>query len=246
MLSWPWAVLFFSLIFLVTANSYAIFVHRGLAHRVLIMKPGLVKFFRFWLWLMGYWHVNFLRYWCAIHRKHHAYSDSPKDPHSPHFFTLKQIIFTKEPNPNGPYYMTPDEIIAWAGDVPVYDDWLEQKFQQYSKYKIPVMLILMLLLFGVSGAIVCVIGFIGTLLFLRSHNYLSHKIGYRNRPATGTDQSKNMFPIGILHAGEELAANHHDNPARAKNSEKWWEFDLGWGVITVLRYLGLVKLRTDN
>lgn len=247
MFSWPWAVLFVFISFVITVNTYSIYVHRALAHRVLVVGPGLTYFFRVWLWLTGFWYLGgSLRKFSAGHRKHHTFLDSSDDPHSPHFFSAKQIIFTTAPDPSSPYYMTPNEIVEWAGDVPVYNDWLEQKFQQYSKYKLPVMLILMLLLFGISGAVVGIVGFVGAQLFLRSHNYLSHKVGYRNRVAAGSDRSRNMFPIGILYGGEELAANHHDHPGNPKTSEKWWEFDIGWAVILVLRFLGLVKLRTDN
>lgn len=247
MFDWYWACLFFLIAFIIIINTYSIYVHRALAHQLLTISPGLIYFFRVWLWLAGFWYPGgALRKFSAGHRKHHAFSDSPTDPHSPYFFSAKQIVFTKAPSPGGPYYLTQEEINEWAGDVPVYTDWLEQKFQQYNKYKFPVILTLVLILFGFWGLVACMCGIVGIQLLLRSHNYLSHKIGYRNRLAKGTDRSRNMFPIGILYAGEELAANHHDHPSNPKNSEKWWEFDLAWTTILILRFFGLVKLKTDK
>jgi stearoyl-CoA desaturase (delta-9 desaturase) len=43
--------------------------------------------------------------------------------------------------------------------------------------------------------------------------------------------------------GEELHNNHHLAPASARLSKNWWEFDIGWMYITILRELGLAKLK---
>jgi fatty-acid desaturase len=244
MFNWCWAVLFFLIVLVISSTTYSIFVHRAMGHGLLTLSPGLTYFFRIWLWLTGFWYPGSLRKFSAGHRKHHTFSDSANDPHSPYFFSAKQIFFTKTPDPASPYYLTSEEITKWASDVPVYSDWLEQKFQQWSKYKFPVLLTLILILFGVWMAAVVVASLIGLQLVSRSHNYLSHKIGYRNRHSSGTDRSRNMFPIGILYAGEELAANHHDCPFKIKNSEKWWEFDFGWTIILILKFFGLVKLKS--
>lgn len=243
MFDWHWALVFFLTVLLISSATYSIFVHRAMGHRLLTVSPGLTYFFRIWLWLIGFWYAGgSLRKFSAGHRKHHAFSDSANDPHSPYFFSAKEIYFTIRPTPKSPYYLTPEEIVQWASDVPVYNDWLEKKFEKYSRYRLPILLALTLVLFGIWAVIVVVGTLVVIQLISRSHNYLSHKTGYRNRPPTGTDRSKNMFPIGIIYSGEELAANHHDYPGRIKNSEKWWEFDLGWGIILILKFFGLVTL----
>jgi stearoyl-CoA desaturase (delta-9 desaturase) len=48
-------------------------------------------------------------------------------------------------------------------------------------------------------------------------------------------------PIGFFLGGEELHNNHHAFATSAKFSAKWWEVDMGWFVITLLRWLGLAK-----
>jgi stearoyl-CoA desaturase (delta-9 desaturase) len=52
--------------------------------------------------------------------------------------------------------------------------------------------------------------------------------------------------LAIWIGGEELHNNHHADGANPKFSQRWWEFDLGWVYITVLRTLGLAKLREKN
>lgn len=247
MIDWHWALIFFLVILLISSSTYSIFVHRAMGHKLLTVEPGLTYFFRVWLWLSGFWYAGgSLRKFSAGHRKHHTFSDSEKDPHSPYFFSVKEIYFTIRPNPTSPYYLTPEEIMHWASDVPVYDDWLEKKFEKYSKYRLLVMLGLSLIFFGFWAPLIVIGTLIGLQLISRSHNYLSHKMGYRNRMPTGTDRSKNMFPIGIIYSGEELAANHHDHPGKVKLSENWWEFDFGWGIILVLKFFGMVKLTSSR
>ncbi len=72
-------------------------------------------------------------------------------------------------------------------------------------------------------------------------NGLGHAVGYRSfeMPAAAT----NIVPWGVLIAGEELHNNHHAFPSSPRFSVQSWEVDVGWGVICVLRWLGLAKVR---
>jgi stearoyl-CoA desaturase (delta-9 desaturase) len=73
-------------------------------------------------------------------------------------------------------------------------------------------------------------------------NGLGHTIGYRNFVVD--DESRNLSPIGLLLSGEELHNNHHKFPSSPKFSVKWFEFDMGWVYISLLRLFRLAKLRT--
>ena len=73
-------------------------------------------------------------------------------------------------------------------------------------------------------------------------NGFGHWWGYRNTDTK--DFSRNLIPLGIWIGGEELHNNHHADPANPKLSRKWFEFDIGWLYIQLLRTVGLVKLRT--
>ena len=57
------------------------------------------------------------------------------------------------------------------------------------------------------------------------------------------DASTNIFPWGILIGGEELHNNHHAFAASAKLSNKWYEFDIGWGYIRAMEILGLAEVK---
>src|SRR2546423_9998342 len=57
-----------------------VYLHRVLAHRALTVRPPVAMAFRVILWIMT---GIAPRAWVAVHRRHHAFSDTPEDPHSP-------------------------------------------------------------------------------------------------------------------------------------------------------------------
>ena len=62
------------------------FLHRYGAHRMFTMSKGWERFFHLLTALSQ--GSSFLqpRGYAILHREHHAYSDTPKDPHSPHVY----------------------------------------------------------------------------------------------------------------------------------------------------------------
>src|ERR671928_1268759 len=57
-----------------------VYLHRVLAHRSLTVRPAVALVFRLTIWIMT---GISPRAWVAVHRRHHAFSDTPQDPHSP-------------------------------------------------------------------------------------------------------------------------------------------------------------------
>src|ERR1700741_4909055 len=62
------------------------FLHRYSSHKMFTMSPFWEKFFYgFTIISQGSSFLN-PRAYAIMHRMHHTYSDTEKDPHSPHFF----------------------------------------------------------------------------------------------------------------------------------------------------------------
>jgi fatty-acid desaturase len=55
------------------------------------------------------------------------------------------------------------------------------------------------------------------------------------------DTSKNSFWVAILTFGEGWHNNHHAVPQSARHGLAWYEFDMNWYGICVLRALGLAR-----
>jgi stearoyl-CoA desaturase (delta-9 desaturase) len=52
-----------------------------------------------------------------------------------------------------------------------------------------------------------------------------------------------LVPVALWIGGEELHNNHHADGANPKFSQQWWEFDIGWMYISILKLAGLAEPR---
>jgi len=224
----------------ITIICVTVFLHRGQAHRGLTFSPILEHFMRAWLWLTT---GMITKQWVAIHRKHHQYSDKPGDPHSPHVFGIWNIFLRGVYY----YYVTAKDArmtVTYGKGTP--DDWMERNiYTKHNYLGVMLMLAIDVLLFGWLGLVVWVI----QMLWIPFHaagvvNGLGHWFGYRNGETR--ERSRNVIPWDFWIGGELLHNNHHLNPASPKLSLKWWEFDIGWFYITILKSVGLAKLRSQN
>ncbi len=220
-----------------TMMAITLYLHRDQAHRSLDLHPVVRHIFRFWLWF-GTGAVT--REWVAVHRKHHAMCEREGDPHSPVVFGLRKVLLE-----GAELYREeaarPETVAKYSRGTP--DDWLENNlYGRYSYLGIALMVVTCLLLFGAPGIILIGIQ-IGAMPLHAAGiiNGLGHARGYRNFETA--DASTNLTPVAFWIGGEELHNNHHAFPTSAKFSVQWWEFDIGWLYITVLRALGLCKVR---
>ncbi|MGO3890272.1 MAG: DesA family fatty acid desaturase [Paenalcaligenes sp.] len=236
-LSW-WQVVLITLVLThITIVSVTVFLHRSQAHRGLDLHPAVMHFFRFWLWMTT---GMVTKEWVAIHRKHHARCEREGDPHSPVVFGLGMVFFR-----GAELYRleaTNEETLKRFGHG-TPDDWMERNvYSKHNLFGILIMLVINILLFGLEGLAVWAVQMAWIPFWAAGVvNGLGHAVGYRN--FASPDTSTNVFPIGIIIGGEELHNNHHAYGTSAKFSSKWYEFDLGWCYISVLKFLGLAQVK---
>jgi stearoyl-CoA desaturase (Delta-9 desaturase) len=70
-------------------------------------------------------------------------------------------------------------------------------------------------------------------------NSVTHMWGSR-RFAT-RDDSRNNWWVALITSGEGWHNNHHAHPTSARHGLAWYEFDLSWLQIRLLKLLGLAK-----
>ena len=98
-----------------------------------------------------------------------------------------------------------------------------------------------LILFGLPGVAIWAIQMMWIPFFAAGViNGIGHWFGYRSFATD--DLSTNIVNIGILIGGEEMHNNHHAYPSSARFSMRWWEFDIGWMYIRLLRMLRMAKV----
>jgi len=220
-----------------TIFSVTLYLHRCQAHRALELHPVVSHFFRFWLWLTT---GMVTKEWAAIHRKHHAKVETDEDPHSPIAKGIRKV-FWEGAELYRAEAKVKETMVRYGEGTP--DDWMERNvYSRHSVKGIVLMLLINLLLFGVVGITMWAAQMLWIPLFAAGVvNGIGHYWGYRNYEPK--DASRNLFPIGFFIGGEELHNNHHAFATSAKFSTKWWEFDIGWLVITVLSFFGLAKAK---
>ena len=224
----------------ITIACVTLYLHRSQAHRAVQFHPVLVHFMRFWLWLTT---GMITREWVAIHRRHHQKSDQPGDPHSPQIYGIWRVLF------GGAFLYhaaSKDRDMVNKLSTGTPNDWIERNvYAAHSRLGIALMLIIDVAVFGWWGFLVWGVQMIWVPFWAAGViNGLSHWWGYRN--VDTPDTSRNLWPWAVWIGGEELHNGHHADGANPKFSQKWWEFDLGWAYIQILRTLGLAKLRTKS
>jgi len=239
LLQWSWwqVVLFTLAVTHITIISVTLFLHRSQAHRGLDLHPAVMHFFRFWLWLTT---GMITKEWVAIHRKHHARCEREGDPHSPVVFGLGMVFFRgaelyREEAKNE------ETLKRFGHGTP--DDWMERNvYSRHNFLGILIMLGIDVALFGLVGLAVWAVQMAWIPFWAAGVvNGIGHALGYRN--FASPDTSTNVIPWGIIIGGEELHNNHHAYGTSAKFSSKWYEFDLGWVYISILRFFKLAHVK---
>ncbi len=221
----------------ITIVSVTLYLHRCQAHCALDLHPLVSHFFRFWLWATT---GMVTKEWVAIHRKHHAKTETVEDPHSPHTKGIG-MVFWQGAELYREEAKNLQTLTKYGHGTP--NDWIERNFySRYGNFGVAVTFILNFILFGGIGITIAAIQMIWIPLFAAGVvNGIGHYWGYRNFETD--DGSTNIVNLGLIIGGEELHNNHHAYPSSAKFSSKWWEFDLGWSYIQMLSLLRLAKVR---
>ncbi|MFG6094881.1 fatty acid desaturase [Leptothoe sp. ISB3NOV94-8A] len=174
-------------------------------------------------------------FWVAGHRLHHAHTeDEQEDPYSAkRGFWWSHMLWMLYPEAK---FFDSDLYSRYAPELardPVYR-WLNRNF-------ILLQIPLGLLLYGLGGWSFVIYGiFLRAVLLWHSTwfiNSVTHMWGYRT--FTTEDNSRNLWWAAIFTYGEGWHNNHHAYPNVARAGWQWWEIDVTWWAIWVLKTLGL-------
>ncbi|MFT7248199.1 MAG: stearoyl-CoA desaturase (delta-9 desaturase) [Arcticibacterium sp.] len=226
--------------------SQTFFLHRYSAHKMFRMNKFWEKFFYLFTYItQGSSYLN-PRAYAVMHRMHHAFSDTDKDPHSPHhsknLFTM--MWRTKDLYTNLVDYKTKIED-RFDRDFPQWqiidkfgDSWISR------------------LLWGLAYVAFYVVGFfyfdVHWVFFflLPIHfmmgpihgaivNWSGHKYGYQN--FDNKDKSKNSLLIDFLMMGELFQNNHHKHPMSINFAKRWFEIDPTYPLIKLLTWTKVIR-----
>ncbi len=175
-------------------------------------------------------------FWVATHRIHHQYSDQEGDPHSPRdgkwWAHMGWILTGKSMH---------HDTTTLARYVP---DLSKDRFHVWiTRYHYVPLIVLGVALLALGGLPLLLWGvFLRTVVGLHCTwmvNSITHVWGSR-RFAT-RDLSTNNWWVALLSFGEGWHNNHHAHPTSARHGLAWYEIDLNWYGIWVLKKLGLAR-----
>lgn len=173
--------------------------------------------------------------WVATHRIHHAHSDTAGDPHSTNEgFGWAHFEWLVRKNPNVPH--TEAELRKYAPDL-----WNDPFYRVLMRLHVPMQIALAGLLFAIGGWGFVAWGIFGRLVFSYHTtwfvNSVTHMFGYRTYRTT--DRSTNSWWVALISFGEGWHNNHHAFPYSARHGMAWWEIDITWWTIRLLRLVRL-------
>lgn len=224
------------------------FLHRYSSHQQFLLSPRWERAFHVLTYVgMG---SSYLppRAYAIIHRAHHAYSDTPRDPHSPtnHPWSVPGFMLATRRNfddiatrrvaaearfeggyPNWPAM---DKLGWW---LPSQVMWVLLYALVYVQFASTPWLWLLVPVHAVLGLLQ------GMLVNWRGHSY-----GYRNYQTR--DASTNALAVDLVMLGDLMQNNHHRQPMRASTAVRWFELDLVGLFVKALIAAGIATARTPK
>jgi stearoyl-CoA desaturase (Delta-9 desaturase) len=219
------------------------YLHRYGAHKQFTMSRGWERFFHFCTYVFQGSSFLSPRAYAILHRMHHAYSDTDKDPHSPLNYknVVTMMLATKKKYDDFAYRRVEPEKRFEGGlpDWPAIDRlsqswvgrlaWAGVYIGFYARFATATWMWFLLpahfVMGPIHGAIV---------------NWCGHKYGYQS--FDNGDASRNTLPFDFVTAGELFQNNHHKYAMSPNFAAKKWELDPTYQVMRLLSAVGIIDM----
>ncbi len=175
-------------------------------------------------------------FWVATHRVHHQKSDQPGDPHSPRdggWWAHAGWIILGEAKHNDTRLMS-----RYAPDLAK-----DPFYVRLNNYHWVPMVVLGLALLAIGGLPMMLWGICVRVVFGLHATWLVNSATHMwgGRRFETRDDSRNNWWVALLTFGEGWHNNHHAHPTSARHGLAWYEFDLSWLTLKLLKRLGIAK-----
>jgi stearoyl-CoA desaturase (delta-9 desaturase) len=187
--------------------------------------------------------------WVAIHRRHHAFTDRPGDPHSPYRYgtgVTGQFRGLAHAHMGWLFRDDPTPATRYAPDL-LADPAMARIARAF-----PTLCAVSLILPALAGwaiggdlrAALTAFLWAGLIRILVLHhvtwsvNSLCHMIGSRPYPARRFDRSTNVWPLALISFGESWHNGHHSDPTCARHGIGPHQIDISAGLIRIFERLG--------
>lgn len=175
-------------------------------------------------------------FWVATHRIHHQKSDQPGDPHSPRegawWAHIGWILFGESNHSNTA------KMSKYAPDLAKHSFyvWL-------NNYHWVPMVVVAGILLAIGGWPMVMWGICFRVVFGLHATWLVNSATHMwgSRRFTTRDDSRNNWWVALLTFGEGWHNNHHAHPTSARHGLAWYELDISWITLKLMRAMRLAK-----
>lgn len=237
-------LLFFIGVWYLSLFSQTFFQHRYAAHGSFKMNKFWERFFFLFTYITQGSSYLSPKAYAIMHRMHHAYTDTEKDPHSPSFssniFSMmwrtkkiyteivkEKVAIESRFQKNLPEWKTFER---WANSNLSRLLWVLAYFAFFFIFSTSAWWFLLFPLIIIMGPLH------GAII-----NWFAHKYGYTNFKVNNTSQ--NLFSVDILMLGESYHNNHHKYPSSVNFGRRWHELDPIYPVILLLNWLKIIEIQ---
>lgn len=212
----------------------SVYLHRGLAHRGISFNAAVSVALRTFLWLATGMKA---REWVAVHRKHHAATDTPDDPHSPAVLGFWRVQLG-----NAALYRRVardgETVKKYARDLA--PDRLDGVLFDHAFLGLGIGVVFLCLVLGwPTGLLTAAVHAYAYLALSGAVNAVGHTVGTRPNDNSAT----NGRLLALLTSGEGMHNNHHDAPTSARFARHWYDPDAGWYATQALAAAHLAEVR---
>lgn len=240
-------LLFFVAHWYLSLFSQTFLHHRYASHAAFTMSKFWERFFYLFAYLTQGSSYLSPRVYAIMHRMHHAYTDTDKDPHSPKYDKnlfimmwrarlMTSAIFNNK-------FDTEQRFLKNLPDWPALDRighsiwsrlaWIAVYVLFYVQFAPSAWWYLLLpihiLMMPVQGMII---------------NWFAHKYGSVNFKMKNT--STNLFKLDIFMMGEAYHNNHHKSPSNTNFGFRWHELDPTYAIIRLFSLLKIVRINKQE
>jgi stearoyl-CoA desaturase (Delta-9 desaturase) len=171
-------------------------------------------------------------WWAAAHRRHHKYSDTPQDMHSP---TQRGFWYAHM----GWWFGRKNDrtAVSWVPDLARYPELVF--LDRYYHVGVFAWMLLATLLRGWNGFLW---GYVVSTFALMHGTFAINSLAhvYGSRRYDTPDTSRNNWWLALATLGEGWHNNHHRYMSSARQGFFWWEVDVTYYVLRALSWVGIV------
>ena len=240
-------LLFFLCHWYLAIFSQTFLQHRYASHAAFSMSKFWERFFYILAYIgQGSSYLS-PRVYAIMHRMHHAYTDTEKDPHSPKYDDNVFAMMWRSRTFTAGVFNNKIEIEErflknlpdWKAFDRIANNWISRVLWIGIYIALYILFAPSAWWFLLLPIHITMVAFHGAVI-----NWFAHKYGTINFKMKNT--SRNLYPMDLFLLGEAYHNNHHKTPSAVNFGRRWYQVDLLYPVLLFLNWIHIIRIDKIN